>query len=238
MLICEDLEVGYGAVTAVNGLSFSCDGQEIVSIVGANGAGKSTLMNALGGYLSPRQGEIRLDGVDITRLPVRRRVGEGVALVAEGRQIWPELSVEEHLRLGWFGTGGGRRRWPSRLAAIEELFPKLGQRRRQDVGTLSGGEQQMVVIGRALIAEPRVLLLDEPSLGLAPVVLEEISNALIASKSADRAVVVTEQNADFALGFADRGYVMQRGELTLEGDARELAKDPQLTDAYLAGGVA
>jgi branched-chain amino acid transport system ATP-binding protein len=233
MLRVNALEVNYGAISALHGVTLEANGGEIVAVVGANGGGKSTLLKAIAGFLRPRTGEITLDAKSLAGLSVEQRVRRGVALVPEGRQIWAELTVEEHLRLGCYGRRRERRLFQERLESVYTLFPRLFERRRQRGGTLSGGEQQMLAIGRALIAQPSVLLLDEPTLGLAPVVIESIGETLAKARSPERTVIVAEQNVDFALAIADRGYVLEVGEVRLEGEAEELRDHPELLDAYL-----
>ncbi len=236
VLEVRGLEVSYGAISALRGVDMNAHGGEIVAVLGANGAGKSTLLKTIAGFLRARSGSITLAGEELGGLSVEQRVRGGIALVPEGRQVWPELSVDDHLRLGWFGPRGDRRQYTTRRDVIYELFPRLYERRGQRAGTLSGGEQQMLAIGRALILEPRILLLDEPTLGLAPVVNDRIAEALQSARSADRAVVVAEQNAEFAFDVADRGYVLEVGEVKTEGATAELAANPELLSAYL--GVA
>jgi branched-chain amino acid transport system ATP-binding protein len=236
MLQVEDLEVRYGAITALGGISLAARGGEIIGVVGANGAGKSTLLKTIAGFLRANSGSITLDGADLDGMPVEQRVRHGIALVPEGRQIWSDLTVDDHLRLGWFGPRGDRKHYEERREEIYELFPRIAERRRQKAGTLSGGEQQMVAIGRALILEPRVLLLDEPTLGLAPVVNDRIAETLAAARTPERVVIIAEQNVDFALDLADRAYVLEIGECRIEGDAKDVAAHPELLAAYL--GVA
>jgi branched-chain amino acid transport system ATP-binding protein len=233
MLRVNALEVNYGAISALHGVTLEANGGEIVAVVGANGGGKSTLLKTIAGFLRPKAGEITLDAKSLAGLSVEQRVRRGVALVPEGRQIWAELTVEEHLRLGCFGRRRERRLFQERLESVYTLFPRLFERRRQRGGTLSGGEQQMLAIGRALISQPSVLLLDEPTLGLAPVVIESIGETLASARSPERTVIVAEQNVDFALAIADRGYVLEVGEVRLEGEADELRGHPELLDAYL-----
>lgn len=233
MLRVDGVEVSYGAIRALHRVSVAANGGEIVAIVGSNGAGKSTLLKTIAGFLKPTAGAVTLGSKSIVGIGAERCVREGIALVPEGRQIWADLTVEDHLRLGWFGPKQERRLFKERIAFIYDLFPQLYERRRQRAGTLSGGEQQMVAIGRALILEPRVLLLDEPTLGLAPVVNERIAETLASTRSSERAVVIAEQNVDFALDLADRGYVFEVGECRMEGSSRELASDPELVSAYL-----
>jgi branched-chain amino acid transport system ATP-binding protein len=237
MLRVDALEVSYGPINALHGISLEAKGGEILAVVGSNGAGKSTLLKTIAGFLRQRTGQVLLDSEPLARLSVERRVRRGIALVPEGRQIWTELSVVEHLRLGFRGGRGGRQLFQERLDEVYTLFPRLAERRRQAGGTLSGGEQQMLAIGRALMSHPRVLLLDEPSLGLAPVVIDAIGESLLATRSPDRAVILAEQNAEFALDVADRGYVLEVGECRMEGTARELAEHPELVRAYLGALV-
>lgn len=239
MLRTDDVSIHYGAISAVSDFSMEVDGGEVVSIIGANGAGKSTLLNAIGGFLLVSSGTISLDGQPLGRADVGERVDRGIALVQEGRQIWRDLTVHEHLRLGAYTR---RRRQDAEPASgdtmefVLTLFPRIAERLRQEVGTLSGGEQQMVVIARALMSRPRVLLLDEPTLGLAPIVIDRIGEALEELRSPDLAVVVAEQDAAFALSISDRAYVMEVGECRVTGPAEDLRNDPQLVAAYLGVG--
>jgi branched-chain amino acid transport system ATP-binding protein len=238
MLSVSGLDVRYGAISALRGIDLRAEGGEIVAIVGANGAGKSSLLKAIAGFVGAAAGTIELDGGDLTRSIVQKRVRDGVSLVPEGRQIWSALTVEEHLRLGWFATRPrDRRGFPAALDAMYDLFPVLGERRTQFGGTLSGGEQQMLAIARALILEPRVLLLDEPTLGLAPIMIERVAQSLKDTRTPDRIVLVAEQNADFVLGLADRGYVLEVGAQRLAGTADELRSHPDLVDSYLGATV-
>jgi branched-chain amino acid transport system ATP-binding protein len=237
MLQVDQLSVRYGAISALKGLTLEAKGGQIVAVVGANGAGKSTLLKTIAGFLHAHSGSIRLEGVELGGMSVEKRVRQGVALVPEGRQVWSELTVEDHLRLGWFGSRGDRKSYPERRDEIYTLFPRIAERRKQKAGTLSGGEQQMVAISRALILQPRVLLLDEPTLGLAPVVNDRIAETLAGTRSPDRAVIVAEQNADFALDLADRAYVLEVGECRIEGDAKDVAAHPELVSAYLGLSV-
>jgi branched-chain amino acid transport system ATP-binding protein len=227
-----DLKVGYGHIEALRGVSMRASGGEIVAVVGANGAGKSTLLKAIAGFVGARGGQLLLDGAPL-RGSAETRARSGIALVPEGRQVWSELTVDDHLRLGLRSQRVRRRARDERLDEVFTLFPRLAERRKQKAGTLSGGEQQMLVIGRALIAHPRVLLLDEPSLGLAPVAIEPIAATLDAARSEDRVVILAEQNAEFAFSCADRGYVLEVGENRIDGSVLELARNPELVEAYL-----
>ena len=233
MLQVDQLDVTYGAIHALHGISLEANAGEILAVVGANGAGKSTLLKTIAGFVRATSGEIALGSEPLGDLAAERRVRKGIALVPEGRQIWTELSVVEHLKLGLRAQPGSRKLLDGRLDEVYTLFPRLAERRRQKGGTLSGGEQQMLAIGRALMSHPRVLLLDEPTLGLAPVVIDAIGEALVAARSEERVVLLAEQNAEFAFTFSDRGYVLEVGEVRMQGTAKELADHPELISAYL-----
>ncbi|MFO7254711.1 MULTISPECIES: ABC transporter ATP-binding protein [Limnochorda] len=237
LLEVKDLTVRYGGVVALHRLSLQVEAGEIVTLLGANGAGKSTTLRAISGLVPPAGGQIRLDGEEVTRLPAHALVERGVAHVPEGRKVFPTLTVEENLNLG----GYTRRRHRHALAEgrdrVYQLFPRLKERRHQLAGTLSGGEQQMLAIGRGLMASPRLLLLDEPSLGLAPKLVVEIFRTIKAINRQGVAVLLVEQNARLALHVAQRGYVLETGRLVLEGMAHELQGDPQVREAYLGGRV-
>lgn len=232
MLDIDRLDVRYGPIQALHGVSLNVQSGEIVAVVGANGAGKSTLLKAISGFVRPSAGRILLEEHALDG-SAESRARNGIALVPEGRQVWAELNVLEHLRLGFRSTAGSRSLLAERLEEIYELFPRLAERRKQKAGTLSGGEQQMLAIGRALISHPRVLLLDEPTLGLSPAMVQAIGDALASARSADRALVLAEQNADFALDHSDRGYVLEVGEVRTHGAAEQLAAHPELISAYL-----
>ncbi|WP_025321440.1 ABC transporter ATP-binding protein [Deferrisoma camini] len=234
LLEIRDLRVRYGNIEALHGVSLRVDEGEIVSILGANGAGKSTTLMAVSGLVRAAGGSIRFDGTELTRLKAHRVVELGVAQSPEGRRVFGTLTVEENLNLGAF-----RRRDPEAVrktkAWIYDLFPVLAERRRQLAGTLSGGEQQMLAIGRALMAEPRLLLLDEPSLGLAPLLVKSIFRTIEQINRAGVTVLLVEQNARAALRLAHRGYVLEVGNIVLEGPADELLEDPEVQQAYLGG---
>lgn len=240
MLEVAGLDVRYGAVQAAVGLDLKVDAGEIVVLVGANGAGKSSVLNAVAGLTAASAGAIRLAGADITHISASDRVRQGLALVIEGRGVFADLTVHENLELGTYAHVQ-RRRPEARRTAIDRivaLFPRLGERMGQIAGTLSGGEQQMLVIGRALMSGPSVLLLDEPSLGLAPRVVEEISATLKRLVREDGvAVLVAEQNAVVGLNLADRGYVLQNGHVALHRPCADLRNDPNLVQLYLGGAV-
>ena len=234
LLQIQDVAVYYGGIQALKGVSLHLDVGELLAIVGANGAGKTTLLRTVSGVLRARSGSIRFDGRDVTRLPPHAIVGLGIAHSPEGRQLFGGLTVVENLRLGAVQR--------SDRAAVEhdfeyvfELFPILRERRQQRAGTLSGGEQQMLAIGRALMARPRLLLLDEPSLGLAPLLVERIFDVIARLKSERVTLLLDEQNARMALEVADRAYVMETGRIKLTGSAAELAANPDVERAYLGG---
>jgi branched-chain amino acid transport system ATP-binding protein len=231
MLQVDELEAAYGPVRALDGVSFTVAPASITAVLGANGAGKTSLLRTLSGLVRPRAGRIRLEGRSIGRLPVERIVRLGMAHVPEGRGVIEELAVEENLRLGGLWRGGGGR---AGLGDVYELFPRLRERRTQQASTLSGGERQMLAIGRALMSRPRLLLLDEPSLGLAPIVAAQIMALLRDLR--DRTgltVLLVEQNAKAALSIADRGLVLRLGRVVADGEPSALQADSGLRDAYL-----
>ncbi|MGY3478578.1 ABC transporter ATP-binding protein [Bradyrhizobium ottawaense] len=226
------LNVGYGRATVLESLDLEVKPGELVTVLGANGAGKSTLLNGLMGLCPPRAGSVALDGVELVGLRPEQLVGRGVVLVPERRELFGNLPVEVNLRLGGYRTGAPA----MSLERIYGLFPKLAERRRQKAATLSGGEQQMLAVGRALMAEPRLLMLDEPSIGLAPLIVQEILRVVHQLKSEGLTIILVEQNARLALSVADRGYVLEVGRIVLQGSSAELAADPRLGQAYLGGG--
>ena len=227
----EGLVVRYGETTALRGVSITVARGEVIALIGANGAGKSSLLNALIGLVSAEAGRMHCGATALDGLATRARIAAGLALSPEGRRVFPELSVEENLDLGDLGRDLAQRN--ARRAAVCERFPRLLERRLQRAGTLSGGEQQMLAIGRALMAEPSVLLLDEPTLGLAPRIVGEIAQFVREIRATGVAVVLAEQNAEMALGVADRAYVLQNGEIVMDGPAAELAARPEVRSAYL-----
>ena len=237
LLEVRDVKVRYGKIEALHGVSLSVRQGELVTLLGANGAGKTTLMRAISGLLPLESGSVWFDGRDISRLKAHRRVIDGLVQAPEGRGVFPGMTVVENLEMGCYG-----RKFESKAAHDERLdwvfatFPRLAERRKQTGGTLSGGEQQMLAIGRALMARPRVLLLDEPSMGLAPMMISQIFSIIAEINAAGTTVLLVEQNAAQALSRSDRAYILETGAVTREGPARELLADDAVRAAYL--GVA
>ena len=238
MLQIDGLEVGYGALTVLRDISLTVNNGEIVTVIGANGAGKSTLLKSISGLLPPSAGTIQFDGREISRTPAHQIVKLGVSQVPEGRQLFSELSVLDNLELGAFSRGGNAGAKAKELAHVYDLFPILRERSVQMAGTLSGGEQQMLAIGRALMARPKLLLLDEPSLGLAPMVVRSIFETIIHLKAADLAILLVEQNARAGLSMADRAYVLETGRVAAQGFGKDLLADPQVQRSYLGESLA
>jgi branched-chain amino acid transport system ATP-binding protein len=230
----EGLDVFYGAVHALKGVSLRVEAGEIVTLIGANGAGKTTLLRTISGLVPAKAGHVQFEGKDITRLPAHEIVALGVSQSPEGRMVFANLSVEDNLELGAY-----RRKDRGAIQQDREdvfrLFPRLLERRRQLSGTLSGGEQQMLAIGRALMSRPRVLLLDEPSLGIAPLLVRDIFRTIGEINRRGVTVLLVEQNAHMALGIAKRGYVLETGRVVLEDEAAKLAANPEVQAAYLGG---
>jgi branched-chain amino acid transport system ATP-binding protein len=233
LLRVEDLELAYGEVPAVRGVSFDVAEGEIVTLIGANGAGKSTTMRGVAGAMLPRKGRILFDGKDVTRLPAHARVAAGIALVPEGRRVFPALSVRENLEMGGFKYRKDRRKVDELIERAMQAFPRLRERASQAAGTLSGGEQQMLSLSRALMSEPRLLCLDEPSLGLAPMVVQDIFKSIRAVNAAGTSILLVEQNARYALETASRGYVLQTGAIIAAGSCGDLKQDERVKEAYL-----
>ncbi len=232
LLEIEDLHVSYGAIHALRGLALEVAAGTIVTLIGANGAGKSTTLNTISGLLRPHRGCVRLEGEDLTSVPPHEIVFKGVVQVPEGRRIFGRLTVLENLEMGAFRrTDAGEIR--EGLDRTFSLFPRLKERMTQVAGTLSGGEQQMLAIGRALMARPRVLLMDEPSMGLAPILVEQIFEAIVDINRQGTTILLVEQNAFMALNIADRGYVLQTGSIVLQGGAAELQANEEVKRAYL-----
>ena len=231
MLRVEKLESRYGRIPALKGVSLRVEAGELVALVGANGAGKSTLLRALSGVQPVAGGRVAFCGEDVTRATPEARVRLGIVQVPEGRQVFGPLSVEDNLRLGAYRRG--RAESEASLERVYALFPDLVERRAQPAGNLSGGQQQMLAMGRALMAKPRLLLLDEPSMGLAPRLVAGIFDCVAKLKDADTAIFLVDQNARAALGIADRGYVLETGNIVLEGTGAELLADEGVRSAYL-----
>jgi branched-chain amino acid transport system ATP-binding protein len=232
MLTLDNVNVFYGGIHALRDVSLRVEAGEVVTLIGANGAGKSTTLRAITGLLTPRGGRIRFEGADITGLPAHQLVGRGISMAPEGRGIFANLTVLENLEMGAYRV----RNQAQIRDDIERgfsLFPRLRERVKQRSGTLSGGEQQMLAIARALMSRPKLLLLDEPSLGLAPIVCHTIFTTIDGIKAAGTTVLLVEQNANAALKHSDRGYVLETGAVTLEGSAAEIAGDPRIREAYL-----
>lgn len=233
MLDVKDLHAGYGKAEVLRGLNIEAAKGSVATVIGPNGAGKSTMLNALMGLL-PSKGSIRLAGEDIGRLTLEERVMAGLALVPEKRELFGTMSVEDNLVLGgWRPLKRGDKAWRDGLERVFTLFPRLKERRTQAAGTMSGGERQMLAIGRALMSQPRVLMLDEPSLGLAPLIVRDIFSIISRLRADGVTLLLVEQNARAALQVADHGYVLETGDLVLQGPASELADDPRIVETYL-----
>ena len=232
LLEVRNLHVGYGDAPAVWDVSLDVDAGEIVSVIGPNGAGKTTLINAIAGMLRSRQGELRFDGADMRRVRAYGYCGHGIALVPEGRRLFTRMTVEENLELGCYLPGPRAARVQS-LERVYDLFPILRQKRSQPAGELSGGQQQMVAIGRALMAQPRIVLFDEPSLGLAPTIVDDMFDIIVRVRDEGAAVLLVEQNVVKALSVADRAYVLEQGRIVATGLPDELMKQPHIREAYL-----
>jgi branched-chain amino acid transport system ATP-binding protein len=231
MLNVSALCASYGAIRAVNDLSFEVGANSMVAILGANGAGKSTTLRSIAGLHRPVRGSIKLDGEEISTLPVHRVVRRGLALVPEGRMIVAPLTVEENLKLSSYAARGVQR---DLIARVHDLFPRLKERRAQVAGLLSGGEQQMLAIGRALMTEPRMLVLDEPSMGLAPAIVDLVFQAIVTLHRQGQSILLVEQNAEIALSVCDFAYLMKRGSIVMEGTVAALRADAGVLEAYLA----
>ena len=235
MLKVENLKVRYGMIEAIKGISFHVDDGEIVTLIGANGAGKTTTMHAISGLLKPAEGSITLGGQELTRIAPHKIVSLGLAQVPEGRRVFAQQTVEENLMLGAYSRKGAASDVQADEEKVFTLFPRLKERRSQMAGTLSGGEQQMLAMGRALMARPRIILMDEPSMGLSPLLVKEIFHIIEDINRQGTTVLLVEQNAKMALAIADRAYVLETGKITLEGTGDELARDERVQKAYLGG---
>ncbi|WP_343008314.1 ABC transporter ATP-binding protein [Parolsenella catena] len=234
ILHVEDLNVYYGSIHAVKGISFDVEEGEIVTLIGANGAGKSTTLNTVAGLLKPREGKVEFEGESLLGIPPHKIVSRGMALCPEGRRVFLQMSVRDNLEMGAF-TRTNSAEVADSLEMVFERFPRLKEREGQSAGTLSGGEQQMLAMGRALMSKPRLLMLDEPSMGLAPILVQEIFNIIKVLHDAGTTVLLVEQNARMALSIADRAYVLETGKVSMSGNAADLANDERVKQAYLGG---
>ena len=233
LLEVKDIHVYYGSIHAVKGVSFEVNQGEIVTLIGANGAGKSTVLNTVSGLLHPRSGSIVFDGKDLKGVAPHKIVQHGLAQCPEGRRIFLQMTVEENLEMGAF-TQSNASVDPG-IARVYEQFPRLKERRKQIAGTLSGGEQQMLAMGRALMANPKLLMLDEPSMGLAPILVDQIFEIIQRLHQAGTTILLVEQNAQMALSVADRGYVLETGKIVATGTGKELLNNEAVKQAYLGG---
>uniref|UniRef100_A0A7C4KKD5 ABC transporter ATP-binding protein n=1 Tax=Anaerolinea thermolimosa TaxID=229919 RepID=A0A7C4KKD5_9CHLR len=234
MLEVKNLHVYYGAIHALKGINFHVDKGEIVALIGANGAGKSTTLSTISGLLQPREGSVIFRGEDITMIPAEQTVQKGIVQVPEGRKIFATLTVMENLEMGAY-TQRDKKLFKQDLENVFTLFPRLRERQNQLGGTLSGGEQQMLAIARGLMSRPSLLLLDEPSMGLSPILVEQIFEIIRDINEQGTSILLVEQNAQMALSIADRGYVLETGRVVLEGPAQELLHNPMVIEAYLGG---
>lgn len=232
ILEVRDLHVYYGMIHALKGVSFHIKQGEIVTLIGANGAGKSTTLRAISGLTPKSQGEIIFEGQDLDKFPAHKIVGLGLSQVPEGRRVFPQLSVEDNLALGAYLRKDGQEVQKD-LKLVYDLFPRLWERKKQNAGSLSGGEQQMLAMGRGLMSRPDLLLLDEPSMGLAPLLVREIFNIIKTINEQGTTILLVEQNANLSLEISTRAYVFETGKVALHGDAKELAEDPRIQEAYL-----
>ena len=233
MLKVDDLQVYYGSIHAVKGISFEVNEGEIVTLIGANGAGKSTTLNTVAGLLKPRAGSIEFEGESLVGVPAHKMVPKGIALCPEGRRVFTEMSVKENLEMGAFTRNDAESKESRKM--VYDRFPRLRERKGQSAGTLSGGEQQMLAMGRALMSKPKLLMLDEPSMGLAPILVQEIFDIIRALHEQGTTILLVEQNAQAALSVADRAYVLETGRVSMSGNANELLHDKRVQQAYLGG---
>ena len=231
LLEVDGIHTYYGSIEALRGVSLEVEAGEVVTMIGSNGAGKSTTLRSISGLSPPRRGSIRFDGEDISTMPPSRIVGRGISQVPEGRRCFPRLTVRENLELGAYLRRGADLQ-PD-LERVFELFPRLEERETQKAGTMSGGEQQMLAIGRAMMARPKLLLLDEPSMGIAPVLVERIYETITKISRTGTTILLVEQNANYALGVSKRGYVLETGRVVLAGESSSLREDPDVQKAYL-----
>ena len=232
MLEVRDLQVYYGMIHAIKGISFDVNQGEVIALIGANGAGKTTTLHTITGLLAPKSGSVLFEGKDITKVPAHKIVSMGMAHVPEGRRVFAELSVYENLKMGAY-TRKDKKEIEESLANVYKRFPRLEERKNQMAGTLSGGEQQMLAMGRALMSKPRIVLMEEPSMGLSPIFVDEIFKIIQKISAEGTTVLLVEQNAKKALAIADRAYVLETGKIALSGDAKELMNNESIKKAYL-----
>jgi len=233
VLKVEDINVYYGSIHAIKGVSFEVHQGEIVTLIGANGAGKSTILHTVSGLLHSKTGSISFLDQDLAGIPAHKIVSKGMAHVPEGRRVFLQMTVEENLEMGAFTRPGGE--VSASIADVYERFPRLKERRKQIAGTLSGGEQQMLAMGRALMSKPKLLMLDEPSMGLSPILVQQIFDIIQELHKAGTTILLVEQNAQMALSVADRAYVLESGKIVLSGTGAELAESDEIKKAYLGG---
>ena len=232
MLTVTDLQVYYGVIQAIKGISFSVNQGEVIALIGANGAGKTTTLHTVTGLIQPKAGKIEFEGKDITKMPAHKIVSLGMAHVPEGRRIFQQLTVLDNLKLGAY-TRKDKKKIADTLEMVYRRFPRLEERKKQIAGTLSGGEQQMLAIGRALMSEPKIIVMDEPSMGLSPLFVTEIFDIIREISQGGTTVLLVEQNAKKALSIADRAYVLETGKIVLSGNAQDLMNDDSVKRAYL-----
>lgn len=232
MLKVTDLQVYYGVIQALKGISFEVNEGEVIALIGANGAGKTTILHTVTGLINQKAGKIEFEGKDISHTPAYKIVAEGMAHVPEGRRVFAELSVYDNLMMGAY-TRKDKKEIAETLAMVYKRFPRLEERKKQMAGTLSGGEQQMLAMGRALMSKPKIILMDEPSMGLSPILVNEIFDIIQAVSESGTTVLLVEQNAKKALAIADRAYVLETGNITMSGNATELLNDTSVKKAYL-----
>ena len=232
MLEVKDLEVYYGMIQAIKGISFEVNKGEVIALIGANGAGKTTTLHTITGLLSPKKGSVIFEGKDITKIPAHKIVSMGMAHVPEGRRVFADLSVYENLKLGAY-TRKDKENLNKELENIYKRIPRLAERKNQSAGTLSGGEQQMLAMGRALMSKPSIILMDEPSMGLSPILVNEIFDIIESISKSGTTVLLVEQNAKKALSIADRAYVLETGKIVTSGKASDLLEDDSIKKAYL-----
>ena len=232
MLKVTDLQVYYGVIQELKGISFEVNEGEVIALIGANGAGKTTILHTVTGLINQKAGKIEFEGKDISHTPAYKIVAEGMAHVPEGRRVFAELSVYDNLMMGAY-TRKDKKEIAETLAMVYKRFPRLEERKKQMAGTLSGGEQQMLAMGRALMSKPKIILMDEPSMGLSPIFVNEIFDIIKAVSASGTTVLLVEQNAKKALSIADRAYVLETGKIILEGDAKVLMNDERVKKAYL-----